>query len=103
MKYVLILSLISLLSFCAEEKETSTLVRPISPLTHRPSTPGAPKSHKRHLAIAIDPDLHVLPVVVIEPDLQPNKLKLKLAIVGCVAALGGAGLSATVAILSRKC
>jgi hypothetical protein len=83
--------------FCAEQKtpETSTLIRP--------ATPGAPKSHHRHLAITIDRDSPIQPMVLQQPDIGPNRLKLKIAVVGCVSALVGAGISATVSLLSKKC
>lgn len=81
--------------FAAESKETSTLVRP--------ATPGAPKSHHRHLAITIDRDSPIQPIVLQQPDIGPNRLKLKLAVVGCVSAVLGAGISATVSLLAKKC
>jgi len=81
--------------FCAEQKETSPLIRP--------ATPGAPKSHHRHLAITIDRDSPIQPMVLQQPDIGPNRLKLKLAIVGAVSAILGAGISATVSLLSKKC
>ena len=98
--------------FCAESKqETSTLIRPVSPLAlARGLTPGAPRQSHRHMVITVDRDSPipaanqtVQNITMQNPNIQLNRTKLKLAVVACVGTLVGAGISATVSLLSKKC
>jgi len=52
-----------------------------------------------HLSITIDRDS---PIHEPEPELTPNRLRYKLAIVSAVTAIITAGITATVTILTKK-
>ncbi len=58
---------------------------------------NSPRHH--HLSITIDRDS---PVQETLPDISPNRLRYKLAIVSAVTALISAGLTATVTILTFR-
>lgn len=63
---------------------------------------GRPNTLHHHLSITIDRDTPLDTPIAPEPEIPPNRLKYKLALIGALSALISAGLTVTVTILSSK-
>lgn len=79
-------------------------IKQIEQITPRQLEEGHGRSNSlhHHLSITIDRDTPPDTPVGPEPEMPPNRLKYKLAIIAAVSALISAGLTVTVTILTSK-